>query len=69
MTKPTVRIHNMETDEVIEREMTDDEFAQFEADKVERATIAAAEAKAAADKAALLAKLGISELEAKLLLS
>ena len=59
----------MQTDEIIEREMTDDEFAHFEADQVERATIAAAEAKAAADKAALLAKLGISESEAKLLLS
>jgi hypothetical protein len=69
MTNPTVKIHDMATDEIIEREMTADELAQFEADKVERATIAAAEAKAAADKAALLAKLGISESEAKLLLS
>ena len=26
-----IRIHNIETDEVIDREMTDDEFAQYEA--------------------------------------
>jgi hypothetical protein len=26
MTKPTIKIHNTETDEIIEREMTDDEY-------------------------------------------
>jgi hypothetical protein len=30
MTKPIVKIHNIETDEIIEREMTDDEFALYE---------------------------------------
>jgi hypothetical protein len=32
MSKPMVRIHNLETNEIIDREMTDDEFAQYEAD-------------------------------------
>ena len=37
MTKPTIRIHNTETDEVIEREMNAEELAQWEADKVSAA--------------------------------
>jgi len=34
MTKPMVKIHNVETNEVIEREMTDEEFAQHELDRL-----------------------------------
>ena len=69
MTKPIVRIHNTETNEVIDREMTDEEFAQWEADKSKAlATQTEANAKAA-DKAALLNRLGITEAEAQLLLS
>lgn len=69
MTRPTVRIHNAETNEIIDREMNDAEFAQYEADKAADATVKAeAEAKATA-KAALLAQLGITEEQAKLLLS
>ena len=34
MSKPMVRIHNLETDEVIDREMTDAEFNQYELDKL-----------------------------------
>ena len=68
-TRPTVRIHNIETDEVIDREMNDTEFAQYEADQAAQLTEEAeAEAKATA-KAALLSRLGISESEARLLLS
>ena len=64
-----VRIHNVETDEVIDREMNDAEFAQYEADQAARVTAQAeVEAKAQA-KAALLAQLGITEEQAKLLLS
>jgi hypothetical protein len=67
--KPMVRIHNTETDEVIDREMTDDEFAEYETQKVaDAAKQAEAEAKATA-KAALLAQLGITEEQAKLLLA
>lgn len=64
-----IKEHNIETGEIIEREMTAKEIAQWEADNL----IAAEElemknAKATA-KAELLAKLGISEDEAKLLLA
>ena len=66
--RPMVRIHNMETDEVIDREMNDAEFeaylAQVEANKVADA----AKAKAEADKAALLARLGLTEDELKTIL-
>ena len=67
-TKPTIRIHNIETDEIIDREMTDAEFAEFnarnEALKVEQAET---EAKETA-KAAILDRLGLTADEAKLLL-
>ena len=63
---------NCETGEVIERPLTADEIsaneaaaAQAEADRLAAETEAATKAEA---KAALLAKLGISEDEAKLLL-
>ena len=69
MTNPTIRIHNTETDEIIDREMTDDEFAQYEAKQAAQLVKQAeAQAKATA-KAALLAQLGITEEQAKLLLS
>ena len=67
-TKPMVRIHNTETDEVIDREMNDTEFAQYEADKAsELAKQAAAEAKAS-ERQAILDRLGLTADEAKLLL-
>lgn len=67
-TRPIIRIHNVETDEIIDREMNDDEFAQYEAEKAaELAAKAEAEAKAA-EKQALLDRLGITADEAKLLL-
>lgn len=66
---PTIKIHNITTDEIIEREMNADELAQWQADQAKAAAEAAAKAEAAAAKAALLAKLGITEDEAKLLLS
>ena len=66
--KPIIKIHNIETGEIIEREMTDNELAQQEADKAAAAAEAAeAEAKEAA-RQALLDKLGITADEAKLLL-
>ena len=68
MTKPIIKIHNAETDEVIEREMNAAEFSQYKAARDEfDAAQAEAEAKATA-KAALLSKLGITAEEAKLLL-
>jgi hypothetical protein len=66
--RPMVRIHDLETNEVIDREMNDAEFAQYETDQAAQATQAAAEAAKAAEKAALLTRLGITADEAKLLL-
>jgi predicted metal-dependent HD superfamily phosphohydrolase len=64
-----ITIHNVETGEIAEREATASELAQFEADALTETARKEAEATKAAEKAALLAKLGISESEAKLLLS
>jgi hypothetical protein len=69
MTKPTITIHNVETGEVIEREMTAEEIAELENDKAKQEARKQAEATIAAEKVALLAKLGITDDEAKLLLS
>jgi hypothetical protein len=67
--KPFIRIHNVETDEVIDREMTDAEFAEYELGQVKAEEERQAEAIKAADKVALLARLGMTADEAKLLLS
>ncbi len=63
-----ITIHDISTDEVIEREMTAAEFAEFKSRQVEAEAKAEAEATKVAEKAALLGKLGITEDEAKLLL-
>jgi len=68
MTRPIVRIHNVETNEVIDREMNDQEFAVYEANQAAYATEAAAEAAKAEQRAALLERLGITAEEAQLLL-
>jgi len=66
--RPMVRIHDIETNEVIDREMNDQEFAQWQADQ-EAAAAALAEAEAkAAQRQALLERLGITQEEAQLLL-
>ena len=60
--------HNVETGEIIERDLTENELIQQAIDaKAEEERIANALAQAAA-KAALLERLGITEEEAKLLL-
>ena len=69
MTKPTIRIHNIETNEVIDREMTEAEFSAYKADQAAEAVKQAETKTTAIAKAALLAKLGISAEEAVLLLS
>jgi hypothetical protein len=63
MSRPMVRIHNLETDEVIDREMNDIEFAQYEIDQANYAARvieveARAQAKAAAESK--LAALGLT---------
>jgi hypothetical protein len=57
MTKPMVRIHNIETDEVIDRQMTDAEFAQYQIDKAKAEEVAKAEEDKAIAKATAEAKL------------
>lgn len=64
-----IKIHNVETGEIIEREMNETELAQWELDQQRIADEARAQEVALAAKAALLEKLGITEKEAKLLLS
>ncbi len=69
MTKPTIKIVNAETGAEIEREMNAAEFKQYEKDQAEAQAEADAVSAKATEKAALLARLGISDDEAKLLLS
>jgi len=67
MTKPKVRIYTG-NGQFIDREMNDQEYAQWEIDQATVVAEAEAKAKLVADKAALLDRLGITEEEAKLLL-
>jgi hypothetical protein len=76
MSKLMIKIHNSETGEIIEREMTNDEIADLEISKSEIAAIRQAEAKAEIDKIALqekkqtvLEKLGLTDEEAAALLA
>ena len=63
-----IQIHDVETNEVIEREMTTAEFNQYKKDQeIDAAREAAIDLKAKT-KSALLDRLGITEDEAKLLL-
>ena len=57
MSKPIIRIHNIQTDEVIDREMTDAEFDQYQLDKEKAKEVAKAEADKVIAKAAAEAKL------------
>ena len=67
-TRPMVRIHDLATDEVIDREMNDAEFAQYEIDvATEASNQAEAKAKETA-KAAIADRLGLTADELKLLL-
>ena len=66
--RPLIKIHNAETNEIIDRQMNDAEYEQYLADQAEQTAINAAKAQAAADKAALLARLGLTEDELKTIL-
>ena len=65
----TIKIHNVETGEVVEREMNAEELAQRELDQARAKQESEAKAEALAAKAALLDRLGITADEARLLLS
>lgn len=68
MTRPTVRIHNIETNEIIDREMNDAEYVVYQADQADAAARQTEAETKAAEKQALLDRLGITADEAKLLL-
>ena len=57
MNRPTIRIHNTETNEIIDREMTEAEFEQHLKDVTEAENRRAKFAEAEAAKAAAEAKL------------
>ena len=57
MSNPIIRIHDISTDTITDREMTAEEFAQYEADQVAEAARVLAKAEAEAAKAAAQAKL------------
>lgn len=69
MPKPTIKIHNIETEEIIEREMTDAELASYE----KSLATSAAQDKALADKeaakAAIADRLGLTADELATLLA
>lgn len=69
MSRPIIEIVDLSTDEVIRREMNDEEYAQALKDKAQVQAKMQAEAQTEADKIALLERLGITADEAKLLLS
>ncbi len=64
---PEIGIYDHTTGENLVREMTKDELAEYKAGLQATAKAEAAQAKAEADKAALLVKLGITAQEAALL--
>jgi hypothetical protein len=69
MSRPIITEHNSTTGEYIQREMTDYEWEQTQLVEARDAAKAAEETAKAAAKQALLTQLGITEEQAKLLLS
>jgi hypothetical protein len=66
--RPLVRIHDLATDEIIDREMNDVEFAEYQADQAAQA-IAKAEAQVKENaKAAILDRIGLTADELKTIL-
>jgi muconolactone delta-isomerase len=68
MPNPMIRIHNTETDEVIDREMTDEEYADFQAREEAFAQELADKEAAKAVKESAYAKLGLTAEEIAALL-
>lgn len=68
MSRPIIKIHNVETDEVIEREMNDAEFAEWQKTVETYEADQKAKSEADAKRQELLSRLGITEEEARLLL-
>lgn len=68
MDKPIIRIHNVEVNEIIEREMDDQEFAQYQADQADAAAKEAAKEAKAQAKQAILDRLGLTAEELQTIL-
>jgi hypothetical protein len=68
MTTETITIHNVETGEIITREMNAEELAQLAADKVVGNAVKTKQEQTETNRAALLARLNITAEEAQLLL-
>jgi hypothetical protein len=69
MPKPMIRIHDVENDTIVDREMTAAEIKSHEASAKALEELQNAHAAKATAKQALLERLGITEDEAKLLLA
>ena len=67
MTKPTIVIHDIETDIVTEREMNEAEFAQWQLDQDKAAAQVVAQADKEATRQEILNKLGLTMDELKIL--
>jgi len=68
MSKPTITIHNTETDEYVTREMNETEIAQWKADQAAYAEFEKQQLEKQMKRLAVLEKLGLTEEEAKVLL-
>lgn len=66
--KPMIRFYDIETNETVDRGMSDAEYIEYQKQQVAVATERAAIEQLATDKAAILAKLGITEDELKIAL-
>ena len=67
-TRPTIRVHDVELNEIIDREMNDDEFAQYEANQAaDAAKLLQIQEKAIA-KQAILDRIGLTSDELKTIL-
>ena len=64
MTKPMIRIHDTETNEVIDREMTDAEFVEYQIDANASAERKTKEEADLATKLAILQQLGLTDEQA-----
>lgn len=69
MANPIIRIHNAETGETVDREMTKAEFDFYKTEQETFAAEEAAKAEKAAAKQAILDKLGLTAEEVSALLS
>jgi hypothetical protein len=69
MTKPIIKIHDADSDSVIEREMNAKEFADYQKTQQEAELTAQKMQETNVKKQELFDRLGITEAEAKLLLS